>query len=253
MIFKDKRYISFPRENNEDVLFKTFNLGDLGFNDYDYIVVNATINNENKLSITLNENSKKAIKLMDIPEENVKLLLKSIRTHLNEHNMIIFEEIQRQQPVNLMYGGGVAERLRRNILEDYNIDNIDLNQYQNILINNIVSIEEGFEFRNIFIDNLNRLDDENEVQSKIKKSIVWMLHEQVNIGTVRNFNEERTFYSVKGDRIVNLNTVEMIENLGIDPNFGIYSDILVEVYGTVELPFNNQINHVILFEDNSIW
>jgi hypothetical protein len=244
MKFKDKRYITFPKqEGEENILFKVFKLEDLGINDFDYVTVNAIINNDNTLSINPNDNSKKAFKLMNVSEERVKELLKTIRTHLNEHNLIVYQNIERpqHQPVNAGYYGIRNQPL----FEEYNIDEINLDNYQNILITNTYLDYEGDnKVRNIFIDNLNRLDNENELHLRLKKSILWFLHENVENGTRRFFDNNRLVCGVKGSNIIFTPNYVFFDMYG-EPEYGHYTDILNEIYGLMEIPFNGQINYQI--------
>lgn len=253
MKFKDKRYITFPKQEGEDnILFKVIKLEDLGINDFDYVTVNTLINEDNTLSINPNDESKKAIKLMNVSEERVKDLLKTVRTHLNEHNLIVYENIERPQPqpVNAgYYGGG---RRNQPQFEEYDIDGIELNNYQNILITNMLEGYEGGEVRNIFIDDLGRLNNDNELHLKLKKCILWYLHENVQNGTLRYFDNNRLIQARKGGCINFAPNYDFFEIYG-EPNFGHYTDSLVELYGVMQIPFNGQINHQIniidYFED----
>lgn len=256
MKFKDKRYITFPKqEGEENILFKVIKLEDLGINDFDYVTVNALINEDNTLSINPNDESKKAIKLMDVSEERVKDLLKTVRTHLNEHNLIVYENIERPQPqpVNAGYYGG-GRRRNQPQFEEYNIEEIDLNNYQNILITNIFVGDGGADnnYRNIFIDDLGRLNNDNELHLKIKKCILWYLHENVPNGTRRIFDNNHLISAHKGGCISFSPNYDFFEMYG-EPDFGHYTDSLVELYGVMQIPFNGQINHQIniidYFED----
>jgi hypothetical protein len=249
MKFKDKRYITFPKQEGEDnILFKVIKLEDLGINDFDYVTVNTLINEDNTLSINPNDESKKAIKLMDVSEERVKDLLKTVRTHLNEHNLIVYENIERPQPqpVNAgYYGGG---RRNQPQFEEYDIDGIELNNYQNILITNMLEGYEGDEVRNIFIDDLNRLNNDNELHLKLKKCILWYLHENVQNGTIRYFDNNRLIQARKGGCINFTPNYNFFEIYG-EPNFGHYTDSLVQLYGVMQIPFNGQINYQINIVD----
>jgi hypothetical protein len=249
MKFKDKRYITFPKQEGDDnILFKVIKLEDLGINDFDYVTVNTLINEDNTLSINPNDESKKAIKLMDVSEERVKDLLKTVRTHLNEHNLIVYENIERPQPqpVNAgYYGGG---RRNQPQFEEYDIDGIELNNYQNILITNMLEGYEGDEVRNIFIDDLNRLNNDNELHLKLKKCILWYLHENVQNGTIRYFDNNRLIQARKGGCINFTPNYNFFEIYG-EPNFGHYTDSLVQLYGVMQIPFNGQINYQINIVD----
>lgn len=250
MKFKDKRYITFPKqEGEENILFKVIKLEDLGINDFDYVTVNTLINEDNTLSINPNDESKKAIKLMNVSEERVKDLLKTVRTHLNEHNLIVYENIERPQPqpVNAGYYGGGGRRNQPQF-EEYDIDGIELNNYQNILITNMLEGYEGGEVRNIFIDDLGRLNNDNELHLKLKKCILWYLHENVQNGTLRYFDNNRLIQARKGGCINFAPNYNFFEIYG-EPNFGHYSDSLVELYGVMQIPFNGQINHQINIVD----
>lgn len=256
MKFKDRRYINFPNQDAEPTTFKVVNLSDLGFDDYDYLSVNININDDNTLSINLNENSKKAIKIMEVPEENIKTLYKAVRTHLNENNLVTSELLEHAQPINVghnIFDRIVAQPIRRRMqpqFEEYDIQGIDLNNYRNILITNIFDGVGGADnnYRNIFIDDLGRLNNDNELHLKLKKSILWYLHENVPNGTLRYFDNNRLISSNKGHSISFIPNDDFFEIYG-EPDFGHYTDSLVELYGVMEIPFNGQINHQIIMID----
>jgi hypothetical protein len=257
MKFKDRRYINFPNQDAEPTTFKVVNLSDLGFDDYDYLSVNININDDNTLSINFNENSKKAIKIMEVPEENIKTLYKAVRTHLNENNLVTSELLERVNPYanhEFILAGIPRNPIIpvdiQNMVADYNIDDIDLNNYQNIIITNIFDGVGGADnnYRNIFIDDLGRLNNDNELHLKLKKSILWYLHENVPNGTLRYFDNNRLISSNKGHSISFIPNDDFFEIYG-EPDFGHYTDSLVELYGVMEIPFNGQINHQIIMID----